>query len=150
MYRPKDGILEKIQDYLVSLIEKNTEFRGIPIFTHKQSNIESIIANAVREGIGVAILVIPPVPIKIDKNAPGPVFEIIDIQLKVIENIYTNNSGKSSINIAEKITSLLHLAKAEVEHWHGYITCSDTSPWVSEMGDQTNLITLNFTAMCSL
>ncbi|MDR2735757.1 MAG: hypothetical protein LBB20_02890 [Puniceicoccales bacterium] len=150
MYRPNDGILEKIQDYLVTLIEKNVELRGVPIFTHRQSNVESIITNAVREGISVAILVMPPVPIRIDKNVPGPVFETISIQLKIIDNIYTNSSGKSSIAVAEKITALLHLVKIDVEHWQGYITCSETKPWVSEVENQTNLIILTFTAMCSL
>ncbi|MDR1458581.1 MAG: hypothetical protein LBI37_03625 [Puniceicoccales bacterium] len=150
MYRSNDGILEKIQGYVVTLIEKSIELPGIPIFTHRQSNIENIIANAVHKGIGVAVLVTPPMPIKIDKNVPGPVFEAINIQIKIIENIYTNNSGKSSIGMAEKITSLIHLAKADVEYWQGYITCSDTKPWISEMENQTNLITLNFTAMCSL
>ncbi|MDR0679730.1 MAG: hypothetical protein LBF42_01685 [Puniceicoccales bacterium] len=145
-----DGLLEKFQSSVEKYLRELNDFRGTPILTYKQSDINSVVRSAINGGIGVAILILPPGPAEVVPNAAGPVFEKVICKIQVIENLATNKTGRSAIFIAEKIMQYLHLWQSKVSDWNEELTLSADHPWQTTQESDTNVITLQFETNCSL
>ncbi|MDR2603618.1 MAG: hypothetical protein LBC11_03620 [Puniceicoccales bacterium] len=106
-----EGILEKLQDAIEKRLLALNELRNIPILTYKQSDLSSVIETNVKTGIGIAIMLMPPVPSRVHAHVAGPVFHDVTIEIKIIENTAMNKSGKSLLSLAEIVMQHLHM-------WH--------------------------------
>jgi hypothetical protein len=144
------GLLEKFQIGLEKYLHGLNEFRSTPIITTKQSDIDAILRTSTGGGIGVVILVLPPTPVDVMPNTPGPVFRKIMCKIQVIENLATNRTGRSAIFIAEKIMQYLHLWRPQVADWNDELALSDDSPWKASQEGNTSVITMQFETHCSL
>jgi hypothetical protein len=103
-----EGIFEKLQDAVEKRLIGLNKLRNVPIVTYKQSDAMSIINTAVKTGIGVAILLLPPVPNGANKHTVGPVFSGVLVEVKLIEDPMTNRSGRTALSLAEAIMESLH------------------------------------------
>lgn len=145
-----EGLLEKFQIHLEKYLSGLNDFRVTPILTYKQSDVDSILSNAVNSGIGVAILILPPSPVEIIPNVPGPVFKKITCEIQVIENLATNRTGCSATYIAEKIMQYLHLWRPQISDWNDKLILSEHAPWKVIQEENTNIISMCFETHCSL
>jgi hypothetical protein len=101
-------------------------------------------------GAGVAILILPPYPAEVIPNTSGPVFKKIVCKIQVIENLATNRTGRSAIFVAEKVTQYLHLWRSRFVDWNDELVLSNENPWQTTLGNNANIITLQFVTHCSL
>ncbi|MDR1255768.1 MAG: hypothetical protein LBJ94_02495 [Puniceicoccales bacterium] len=145
-----DGFLEQLQVSIEEYLRGLSTFRGTPILTYKQSDIDSILRAAVGGGVGSTILILPPSPTEVLPNTPGPVFKKIICKVQVIENFATNRTGRSAIFIAERVMQYLHFWRPRIGDWNDELTLSITNPWSSTLENDTNIITLQFEINCVL
>jgi hypothetical protein len=145
-----DGLLEKFQTSLEQYLRRLNEFRGVHILTHKQSDIDSALRSVAGSGVGVAILILPPHPTEVVPNAPGLTFKKIVCKIQVIENLATNGTGRSAISVAEKVMQYLHLWRPRVGDWSDELVLSSDDPWQTTLGNNANIITLQFVTHFSL
>lgn len=144
MRQPFEGLLEQLQDHVYDVLRTKNEFKPLYIVKQKRSSLEFFCEQLQEQGIGEGILITPPLPKKIVEQVPGPVYEQIDFSIKVIENIVTNESGVSSIFVAEMVTHLLHLYTCECGGQRWEITCQAKSPWEFQEDLYKNVITVFF------
>ncbi|MDR0740147.1 MAG: hypothetical protein LBF34_00355 [Puniceicoccales bacterium] len=150
MKQPQEGILEHFQDHIYMILRSRNDFQGLRIASRKRSNLETFCEQLVLEGIGEGLFVSPPLPRKLIENVLGPIYERIDFSVQVIENIITNQTGRSAILIAEKVASLLHLHAINFGENVWTITCRTQDPWTFEGDTCKNVITIHFTTMGSV
>jgi hypothetical protein len=79
--------------------------------TYKQNDLSSVIEANVKTGIGIAIVLMPPIPNNKRAHVIWPIFHSVIIDVKVIENTATNKSGKTLLLLAEIVMQRLHM-------WH--------------------------------
>ncbi|MDR2436175.1 MAG: hypothetical protein LBD33_02605 [Puniceicoccales bacterium] len=144
------GLLEKFQTSLEKYLRGLNEFRGVHILAHKQSDIDSALRSVAESGIGVAIVVLPPHPTGVIPYASGPAFKKIVCKIQVIENLATNRTGRSAISVAEKVMQYLHLWRPRIADWNDELVLSSDDPWQTALGNNANIITLQFVIHCSL
>lgn len=149
MKQPQEGILEHLQDDIYALLRSKNDFQMLRIASRKRSNFETFCDQLIIEGVGEGLLVTPPLPRKLVANVPGPVYEQIDFLVQIIENIVTNQTGRSIILVAEKVTTLLHLREMNVGGNLWTINCRANDPWTYEGDIDKNIITVHFMTMCS-
>jgi hypothetical protein len=145
-----DGLLENFQVGLDKYLRGLNEFRNTPILTYKQSDIDSILRSAANGGTGVVVLILPPSPVDVIPNTAGPVFRKIVCKIQVVENLTTNQTGRSAIFIAEKIMQYLHLWRPQISDWNDELALSNDTPWKVTQEGNTNVITMQFETHCSL
>ncbi len=145
-----EGILEKFQIYLEKYLSGLNEFRSVPVLLYKQSDIDSILASEACNGLGVAIVILPPTPVDVITNVPGPVFQKIVCEIQVIENLATNHTGCTAIYIAEKIMQYLHFWRPQVTDWNEKLILSESTPWKVAKNENNNIINMRFETYCSL
>jgi hypothetical protein len=150
MKQPREGILEYFQDHIYMILRSKNDFQGLRIASRKRSNFETFCEQLVLEGIGEGLFITPPLPRKLIENVPGPVYEQIDFSVQIIENIITNQSGRSAILIAEKVASLLHLRAVRFGDNIWTIACRSRDPWTFEGDAYKNVINVYFTTMGSV
>jgi hypothetical protein len=144
------GLLENFQSGLDKYLRGLGDFRDMPILIHRQSDIDSMLRSTAGRSAGIAILILPPSPADVIPNTAGPVFRKIVCKIQVIENLATNQTGRSAIFVAEKIMQHLHLWRPQISDWNDELTLSDSDPWkVTQEGD-ANVITMQFETHYSL
>jgi hypothetical protein len=150
MKQPQEGILEYFQDHIYMILRSKNDFQGLRVASCKRSNLETFCEQLVLEGIGEGLFIMPPLPRKLIENVPGPIYEQIDFSVQIIENIITNQTGRSAILIAEKVASLLHLRAINLDENIWTIACRTKDPWTFEGDTCKNVITIHFTTMGSV
>ena len=103
-----EGTLEKIQDSIEKYLISINELRNIPVLTYKQSDLESILDVTIRSGIGVAVVLMPPIANDVIRHIRGPIFNNLLIEIQIIEDPAMNKSGNSLLSIAESVMEHLH------------------------------------------
>jgi hypothetical protein len=144
------GLLENFQVGLDKYLRSLGDFRDMPILVHGQSDIDSMLRSAAGSSVGIAILILPPSPVDIVPNTAGPVFRKIVCKIQVIENLATNQTGRSAIFVAEKIMQRLHLWRPQIFDWNDELILSDSDPWKVKQEGDANVITMQFETHCSL
>ncbi len=145
-----EGILEKFQISLEKYLSGLNDFRSITILNHKQSDLNSIVKNSLSEGLGISIAILPPKPVEIIPNAPGPVFKMITCEIKVIENLAMNETSYSAMYIAEKLMEHLHLWHPQINDWNEKLMLAENTPWDLSKDGHLNIISMHFETHCSL
>ncbi|MDR2807188.1 MAG: hypothetical protein LBB11_03465 [Puniceicoccales bacterium] len=149
MKQPQEGLLERFQEQVYAILRSKNDFQMLSIGTEKRSDFGSFCERLVRESIGQGLWITPPLPNKLIENVPGPVYEQVDFSIRVIENILTNATGCSAIDIAEGVTTLLHLKETYCCGRLWVMRCRTKEPWLYEDDDYKNIITLHFMTTCS-
>ncbi|MDR1906828.1 MAG: hypothetical protein LBQ03_01230 [Puniceicoccales bacterium] len=147
MKQPREGILEYFQDQIYAILRSKNDFQSLFIAGDKRSNFDAFCNQLAADGIGEGLLIMPPLPRKIIENVPGPVYEQIDFSVQIIENIITNQSGRSAILIAEKVAALFHLREINLGGNLWTIACRSKDPWTFEGDAHKNVIAVHFTTM---
>jgi hypothetical protein len=139
-----EGIFEKLQDAIEKQLLGLNELPNVPILTYKQSDLSSVIEANIKTGIGMAILLMPPVPSHAYAHVGGPVFHNVIIEIKIIENTAMNRLGKSLLSLAEIIMQHLHM-------WHPNVSDENYQLELSS-GPQNFKVTrednINYFSMC--
>ncbi|MDR3143897.1 MAG: hypothetical protein LBT64_00130 [Puniceicoccales bacterium] len=104
-----EGILEKLQNAIENRLLSLNELRNVPILTHKQSDLSSVIESGARSGIGTMIFLMPPVPGYVQQHIAGPVFDSATIEVKIVENIAANATERTLLFLAEAVMRHLHM-----------------------------------------
>ncbi|MDR1434893.1 MAG: hypothetical protein LBI77_00610 [Puniceicoccales bacterium] len=149
MKQPREGILEHFQDHIYAILRSKNDFLTLHIASHKRSNFDAFCGQLIGESFGEGLFIGSPLPRKLIENVPGPVYEQVDFSVQIIENIVTNQSGRSALLIAEKVAALLHLLQMNFAGRLWTISCRTKDPWAFEGDDYRNIIALYFTTMCS-
>lgn len=145
----RTGILEDFQRYVRVKLQSCNEFCGIYIFA-KICDLESWMEYYIHSGYDIGIFINTPIPCSIIENIDGPVWDRVDFEIKVIENLLTNTSNRSAINIAEKICAYLHLMNIDLEHWHGKISLKKNDNWEQNSSCERTEVSLRFVGTVSL
>ncbi|MDR1528129.1 MAG: hypothetical protein LBS22_00890 [Puniceicoccales bacterium] len=139
-----EGILEKLQDAIEKRLLALSELRNVPILTYKQSDLHSVIEANVKTGIGVVIVLMPPIPSHAYAHVVGPIFHDVTIEIKIVENTAMNKLGKSLLSLAEIVMQHLHM-------WHPNILDENYQLELSS-GPQNFKVTrednINYFSMC--
>jgi hypothetical protein len=149
MKQPQEGILESFQDHIYAILRSKNDFQRLHIASYKGSDFDAFCEQLIGEAVGEGLFIGPPLPRKLIENVPGPVYEQVDFAVQVIENIVTNQTGRSSLLIAEKVAALLHLLEMHFAGRLWTISCRTKDPWTFEGDSHKNIIALHFTTMCS-
>ena len=139
-----EGILEKFQNCLRDFLSGMHEFRSIPIMPYNPSELESILNGALGGGVGLTIVIMPPIPEEVIVNVPGPVFRRICCEVRVVENIASNRTGSSANYVAEKVMHYLHLWHPQLSDPNDCLVLSERTPWKSDQSGNNNAISLFF------
>ena len=108
-----EGVLERTQDTIEKRLLSLNELRNIPVLTYKQSDLDSVLKATIKSGIGIAVLLMPPITGNVIQHIRGPVFSNLLIEIQIIEDPLTNKSGISLLYLAETIMRHLHMWKLE-------------------------------------
>ena len=146
-----EGMLEDFQNAVENKLLQMSELRNVPILNYKQSCLRSVIESNVKSCCGISITIMPPVPIDIDQNVAGPVFNKISLEVDVTENIGINSAGQSLLFVVETVMRRLHMQKLRI---HG----DDYQIKISKDGDCCRLdrsddfvrLRIKFTTSCGL
>lgn len=145
-----EGVLEKFQACLEKYLSGINEFRAVPIVMYKQSELQSVVTNALADGVGLSILIMPPTPVTVLMNIPNPVIAKLRCEVRVIEDLATNRTGQTAIYIAERVMHYLHLWYPCMADMSDKLMLSANTPWKATQTGSTNTISLFFETHCSL
>jgi hypothetical protein len=146
----RGGLLESLQASLARYLLGLNDFRGVPIIPHRQSDIDSVVRSTIDASAGLAIIILPPAPVDVIPNAAGPVFRRITCEIRVVENLATNRTGRGAISVAEKVMQHLHLWRPEIFDWNDELALSSGAPWKSTQDGDSNTIAMQFETHYSL
>ncbi len=143
--------LEKLQNIIEKRLLQIHELRNIPVLNYKQSDFTSILSNNAKIGIGIAILLMPPIPSHANPYIEGPIFDHATLEINVIENTATNQNGPSLLCVAETIMRHLHMWHHNNDDQNDYIQlASGTSCCSVERKDNNNYFIMRFIAPCNI
>jgi hypothetical protein len=133
-----ENFLDKIQNSIDRHLNSCPEFRTIPVISYKQSCSSPCLEEFSIMGTGICIIVCNPIPIKINSSSEKIAFEEFLIRVQIMEYTYSNDTGFSTLWVAEQISKRLHKYRPNVKEWSGWLNIVETTPW-SEIRDTENL-----------
>lgn len=98
-----------LQEAARTRLAEDPAFAGVPVLSRSEGDIANDIQAAV-DRLGICAYVFPPLPRRANANLPGPVFDAVELRVKVIENPVLNGTGK-------KAHALLEAALGSLHHW---------------------------------
>ena len=116
---------------LQNLIKERLDNLGaqIPVFSRNQSEVESSIDEVIQSGDGLCVVIMHPLPTKVQPHIRGPLFESVSVKVRVIENVYSNTSGSTLLEVAEQISERLHLWEIPLEANVTALSLLPYHPW---------------------
>jgi len=128
-----------LQQQIVARLEADPFFEGISVLYEEKADFEFSINEAIAK-LGMAVVV------KLFGGQcgqkPGPYFDKIDITVAVAENVTLNSTGKSALEVAENVMTLLHLWTPDAQS--ELIKCAPQAFDNQAASDSLNLVTCNF------
>lgn len=124
-----DNFLENLQQAVERYLNLQKIFKEIPVLSHQESNFESCLTEFVTTGVGLCILVLNPIPLRIIPGKDRVAFEDIQIRVQVIESPCTNQSGLSTLSVAEHVSQCLHHFQPTLDGWKGWLLINENHPW---------------------
>lgn len=143
--------LEAIQGKVVETLKADNFLQNLTISAWPKSDVEKRIDTAVTANIGISIVVMPPIPTRLTPHVPGPCYEEMNVQVRVIENLYTlpENFPSHILGIAEAVSQCLHVKILTGEKWEVKLEHPRLNPW-KEVFDKNhpskNILELEFLA----
>ena len=129
--------LERIQQFVREEIIGYIEFAQISVLADSIDNPPTEIKNLSK------IVVMRPLPISATTNADYPVFDNVEIKLKVYIPLY-ENTGKSILYYCEKLCKKLHNRKISTRNNVGRILISKINPIEIISKNNHEIATINF------
>ena len=149
MRQPFEGVLEQLQDRVYQELRMLSDFQKICIVAQKRSSLESFCEQLIQQNLGEGIFIAAPLPKKIVSEVAGPVYEQIELAVKIVENVATNESGSSALFLAERIAQCLHMKEFLFGEQSWSVRCRDKDPWTWECDAYRNVVTLFFVTQYS-
>jgi hypothetical protein len=146
-----ESSLEKLQDSVEKQLLSLNELRNVPILTCKQSNLASAVETHIKSGIGVAVIILPPLPTNVQPGLLGPVFNEVALDIEVVETVGMNRSGRTMLAIAEIIMRCIHMWVLDIADSHCTLELvHGLKPCTVEMERGTLSFTMHFVSQCNI
>jgi len=121
--------LQALQDAALTRLAAYPVLDTLNLSRHNASDTAGLVDEAVTTGIGLSVLVMPPLPERVAPGAPGPVFEEVELRVRVIENPWTNTTGLTALAVAERVSQALHLWQPQLPGWSAPLRLAGRRPW---------------------
>src|SRR5688572_17889725 len=100
-----DSIFEVMQVVMVDRLQADPYFDNLVVLHQKKYDIQNEIDTAIAS-LGICVIIVTPsADIGIHKDVLPPYFEAIDFIIRVQESTITNQTGKSSLAVAEHVVA---------------------------------------------
>ena len=127
-----NALLKALQDAVTEFLRGKHELVGISVLSQQDDPLDDRFDGSVQSALGLSIAVLPPVPRKADSGLPGPVLTEIVVEVRVVENYYTNELSADAQYVAERITRWLHQWTPPVPQVIAALSILPTKPWEVE------------------
>ena len=124
-----NAILTDLQISVTEYLRGKHELVGISVLSKPDNPVEDEFEESIESALGLSVAVLPPVPKKADSGLPGPVLTEIVVEVRVVENFYTNNLSADAQFVAKRITRWLHQWTPPVPQVIAALSVVPTRPW---------------------
>ena len=124
-----NAILTDLQISVTEYLRGKHELVGISVLSKPDNPVEDEFEESIESALGLSVAVLPPVPKKADSGLPGPVLTEIVVEVRVVENFYTNNLSADAQFVAERITRWLQQWTPPVPQVIAALSVVPTRPW---------------------
>lgn len=100
------SVFNKFQDAVVTRLARRSDLKGISVLARRNGSI----AAQIRENVacsGLCVVVMPPRAKDISSTAQTPVFTVVTVCVRVIENVYHGHGGRDAMSVAETVSRAL-------------------------------------------
>jgi hypothetical protein len=101
------SVLSILQRGIYGLLRDRRELLNVPIFSYGAEGISGLVKMSLREHFGICVIVLPPIPITFRPNCPIPSEALVEINIRVVEDLYHNKTGHDALSVAEFVHWLL-------------------------------------------
>ncbi|HVU37931.1 MAG TPA: hypothetical protein VHC95_06320 [Opitutales bacterium] len=135
--------LESLQSAIVRQLREPMTHLGATVIARRAADLESQLETAIQAALGLSIIVLDPLPRRVEPAAPGPVFAEILITVRVIENLLINEHGTGILAAAEHASAALHLWPLSAP-WAGQVLrLAENNPWTNPAGPLRGAVALD-------
>ncbi len=127
-----NALLTALQNAVTEFLRGKHELAGISVLSKPDNPLEDGFEESIESALGLSVAVMPPVPKKADSGLPGPVLTEIIVEVRVVENYYTNELSADAQYVAERITRWLHQWTPPVSQVIAALSILPTKPWEVE------------------
>ena len=124
-----NALLTALQIAVTEYLRGKHELVGISVLSKPDNPVEDEFEESIESALGLSVAVLPPEPKKADSGLPGPVLTEILVEVRVVENVYTNNLSADAQYVAERITRWLHQWTPPVPQIIAPLSIVPTKPW---------------------
>jgi hypothetical protein len=117
-------LTKAIQDELAALLAALPSLAGVPVIGRRRGIIANDIEAEVSK-LGACLYVFPALPIRVNKNLPGPYVEQMEIRVRVIEIPSMNSTLPDAHELVEIVLRTLHHRKIEAVPGENEITVDE-------------------------
>ena len=139
--------LQELQDAIVERLKEHEELKVYTLLAMHPINCSYILDTLIKSQNGLAIVVDPPLPLKVRGDCPGPIFEILRVCIRIVHKIFTAGLTMSPICVAEEVSRHLHFWSPVINSWNTTLKLSPNNPWVFSNAfpkSKTNVLEMEF------
>lgn len=100
-----------IQEEAANRLRSRSAFADVEVLTRRKGDILNDIEAALGR-LGIVAYVFPPLPKRANGNLPGPIFDELELRVKIIESPTLNQTAATAHGLMEDTCRALH-------HWRG-------------------------------
>jgi hypothetical protein len=126
--------LETLQEAVAQQLRQHLCLPGAAVLARRASDLESQIEAVIQAAVGLSLIVLDPRPRRVAPSVPGPAFLEIELTVRVIENLLTNDAGAGLLAAAERACQVLHLWPLPEPCGDGALLLAETDPWTTPTG----------------
>jgi hypothetical protein len=137
------SVLESLQEAVTQQLRQQLCLPGASVLARRASDLESQVAATVQSALGLCLIVLDPRPQRVATAVPGPAFLEIEVTVRVIENLATNDTGVGLLAAAERACQVLHLWPLPTAGGDGTLHLAETNPWTTPTGQAKGAVVLD-------
>jgi hypothetical protein len=137
------SVLIQLQNAVVQQLQQRLCLSGTKVLARRVADLDSQIEAAVQSALGLTILVLDPIPRRVEAEVPGPIFLEIALTIRIIENLLINAGGAGPLVAAERTSQVLHLWNWPDPDGEGVLRLAETNPWSVPTGPMRGAVVLD-------
>lgn len=142
-------VLENLQATIVRQLREPMAHLGATVIARRAVDLESQLETAIQAAMGLSVIVLDPLPRRIEPAVPGPVYAEILVTVRVIENLLINEHGTGILAAAERASAALHLWPLP-SPWAGQVLrLAENNPWTNPAGPLRGAVALDLHFLAS-
>ena len=145
--------LETLQRSIYETVRDRQELNGIPVINSHPDDLSSQIQWLTAQPLGLSISILPPKLTQLKNNLALPLDGEVECTIRILEDLYTNRSGKSAIEVGEFLLQLLNGRSLAGNALTFSLMAKTNSPWALKEdfpNDSKILLELTFTTTLTL